>query len=73
MKYSRLRLQCETLTRKGLPCKAPAGICKNKSLRCRVHGLTSTGPNTIEGKARSANNIIKYNDQRASNNRQSKQ
>ena len=69
MKYSRLRLQCETLTRKGLPCKAPAGICKNKSLRCRVHGLSSTGPKTTEGKARSSNNIIKYNDQRASNNR----
>ena len=73
MKYSRFRLQCETLTRKGLPCKAPAGICKNGSLRCRVHGLASSGPKTIEGKARSANNIIKYNDQRASNNRQNKQ
>ena len=73
MKYSRFRLQCETLTRKKLPCKAPAGICKNGSLRCRVHGLSSTGPKTAEGKARSANNIINYNEQRANYNRENKQ
>ena len=43
---------------------------KNGRVRCKVHGGYSSGPKTAEGKARSANNIIKYNEQRASNNRQ---
>ena len=45
-------------------------MMKNGNIRCKVHGGYSTGPKTKEGKARSANNIIKYNDQRASNKRQ---
>jgi hypothetical protein len=34
-----------------------------------VHGGKSSGPKSAEGKARSANNIIKYNEQRISNNK----
>ena len=37
--------------------------------KMKVHGGYSTGPKTAEGKARSANNIIKYNEQRVNNNR----
>ena len=70
MRY-KLRLQCETLTKQGKrPCRAPGILMKNGSIRCKVHGGYSSGPKTAEGKARSANNIIKYNEQRASNNRQ---
>ncbi|BAQ86251.1 hypothetical protein [uncultured Mediterranean phage uvMED] len=43
---------------------------KNGNIRCKVHGGYSTGPKTAKGKAKSANNIIKYNEQRASINRQ---
>ena len=69
MRY-KLRLQCETLTKQGKrPCRAPGILMKNGKVRCKVHGGYSTGPKTAEGKARSANNIIKYNEQRANNNR----
>ena len=68
MRY-KLRLQCETLTKQGKrPCNAPGILCKNGRIRCRVHGGKSSGPKSAEGKARSANNIIKYNEQRISNN-----
>ena len=71
VKWKHLRLQCETLTKQGKrPCRAPGQVCKNGNVRCRVHGAASTGPLTPEGKARSANNIIKYNEQRANYNRQ---
>jgi len=70
MKY-KFRLQCETLTKQGKrPCNAPGIMCRNKSIRCKVHGGKSTGPKSLEGKARSANNIIKYNEQRAGINKQ---
>lgn len=49
---------------------APGILCKNGNIRCKVHGAYSRGPTTVEGKAKSAQNIIKYNDQRASNNRE---
>ena len=69
MRY-KFRLQCETLTKQGKrPCNAPGILMKNGRIRCKVHGGYSTGPKSAEGKARSANNIIKYNEQRASNNR----
>ena len=69
MRY-KFRLQCETLTKQGKrPCNAPRILCKNGRIRCKVHGGYSTGPKTEQGRARSANNIIKYNEQRASNNR----
>ena len=71
MKNKDLKLQCQTLTKQGKrPCRAPGIVTKKGTIRCRVHGGYSTGPKTKEGKARSANNIIKYNDQRASNKRQ---
>ena len=41
-----------------------------QTLANKNNARRSTGPKTKEGKARSANNIIKYNDQRASNKRQ---
>ncbi len=70
IKWRELRLQCETLTKQGKrPCKAPGQLCKNGRIRCRIHGAASTGPKSVYGKARSANNIIKYNDKRASYNR----
>ena len=70
MRY-KFRLQCETLTKQGKrPCNAPGILCKNGRIRCRVHGGASTGPKSAKTKAISAQNIIKYNDQRASNKRQ---
>ena len=70
VKWKNLRLQCETLTKQGKrPCRAPGQLCKNGRIRCRVHGAASTGPRSKEGKARSAKNIINYNDKRISNNR----
>ena len=72
VKWKHLRLQCETLTKQGKrPCRANGIICKNGRIRCRIHGGASSGPKTIEGKAKSAQNIIKYNDKRISNNRKS--
>ena len=56
----KFKLACQTLTKQGKrPCMAPG-----------IHGGYSRGPTTVEGKAKSAQNIIKYNDQRASNNRE---
>ena len=70
VKWRDLKLQCETLTKQGKrPCRAPGILCKNGRVRCRIHGGYSSGPKTIEGKARSAKNIINYNDKRISNNR----
>ena len=70
VKWKNLRLQCETLTKQGKrPCRAPGILCKNGRVRCRVHGGYSSGPKSKEGKARSAQNIINYNDKRISNNR----
>jgi hypothetical protein len=70
VKWRQFRLQCETLTKQGKrPCRANGIICKNGRIRCRIHGGVSTGPKTAEGKARSAKNIINYNDKRISNNR----
>ena len=69
MRY-KFRMQCETLTKQGKRhCNAPGILCKNGRIRCRVHGGKSSGPKSAEGKARSANNIIKYNEQRISNNK----
>ena len=67
----KFKLPCETLTKQGKrPCRAPGIVCKNGRIRCRVHGGASTGPKSAKTKAISAQNIIKYNDQRASNKRQ---
>ena len=58
----KFKLPCETLTKQGKrPCRAPGIVMKNGRIRCKVHGGYSTGPKTKEGKARSANNIIRYN------------
>lgn len=46
---------CNAKTRSGRPCRAlalPSG-------RCRWHGGMSTGPRTPEGRARSAQNLVK--------------
>ena len=41
--------RCGAKTRKGTQCQRPAN---KKNGRCRVHGGTSTGPRTEEGRAR---------------------
>lgn len=71
MKWSRLKLPCQTLTKQGKrPCRAPGILTKKGTIRCRIHGGVSTGPKTAEGKRKSAANIIKYNEKRDSINRQ---
>jgi len=42
--------RCLAKTRKGTPCQNPVVADRN---RCRMHGGKSTGPRTLEGKARS--------------------
>ena len=52
------RPQCGARCRDGHPCEAPAvwsastGAARNG--RCRMHGGLSTGPRTVEGRARVA-------------------
>ena len=41
--------RCEARTRKGTPCQRPARLPVG---RCRLHGGSSTGPRTAEGRAR---------------------
>ena len=43
--------RCLAQTRKGTPCQNPVVTGRN---RCRMHGGTSTGPRTAQGKARVA-------------------
>ena len=43
--------RCEAKTRKGTACQKPP--LRGKT-RCRLHGGLSTGPRTLEGKARIA-------------------
>ncbi len=49
------RVACNAMTRKGIPCKAPAvwDKIKNepKNGRCKLHGGMSTGPRTEKGRA----------------------
>ena len=47
-KHKRL---CGAKTRSGHPCRKPA---LKRKRRCRLHGGASTGPKTVEGKARIA-------------------
>jgi len=42
--------RCLAKTRQGTPCQNPVIADRN---RCRMHGGKSTGPRTVEGKARS--------------------
>ena len=42
--------RCLAKTRQGTPCQNPVVADRN---RCRMHGGKSTGPRTVEGKARS--------------------
>lgn len=49
-------LQCGAKTRAGTPCKNTA-LFRNG--RCKFHGGKSTGPRTVEGKARSSQNARK--------------
>lgn len=72
MKWSRLKLPCQTLTKQGKrPCRAPGILTKKGTIRCRIHGGASTGPKTPEGKKKSAANIIKFNNDKSnSSNRQ---
>lgn len=46
-------MTCGARNRKNLPCKR-TDLCRNG--RCKFHGGLSTGPRTVEGKARSSQN-----------------
>lgn len=50
---------CGAKNRRGTPCKIVTSTfhCKNGKYRCRYHGGLSTGPKTLEGKARSTLNL----------------
>jgi len=48
--------RCGARTRAGTPCKAAA----MPNGRCRMHGGPSTGPRTIEGKARISESRTKH-------------
>ncbi len=50
---------CGARTRSGRPCRHP-GTKRNG--RCRRHGGLSTGPKTVEGRARSSQNALKHGD-----------
>lgn len=45
--------RCEAKTRKGSPCRCKAMA----NGRCKLHGGLSTGPTSMEGKRRSAENL----------------
>jgi hypothetical protein len=45
---------CGARTRKGTPCQATVVYLRT---RCRLHGGLSTGPKTLEGKAKVALNL----------------
>lgn len=49
-------LRCGAKTRAGTPCKMK---CIYANSRCKLHGGLSTGPKSIEGKARVAKNGLK--------------
>jgi hypothetical protein len=51
------RPNCGAKTRAGGSCKAP--VVRGKS-RCRMHGGLSTGPRTVEGKARAVAAVKAY-------------
>ena len=48
----RQKLFCGARTRRGTACKCKA--LRTKRWRCRLHGGLSTGPKTVEGRARIA-------------------
>lgn len=45
--------KCQARTRKGTPCQAPAGW----NGRCKLHGGLSSGPKTLEGKAKALSKL----------------
>ena len=49
--------RCEARTRKGTACQRPARLPVG---RCRLHGGSSTGPRTAEGRARLTASKIKH-------------
>lgn len=49
-----MRIACGAVTQRGTPCAA--GAMPGRS-RCRWHGGCSTGPRTLEGKAKVALNL----------------
>jgi hypothetical protein len=49
--------RCEARTRKGTACQRPARLPVG---RCRLHGGSSTGPTTAEGRARLTASKIKH-------------
>lgn len=48
----RQKIKCGARTRRGTPCQCKAIRTKRGAMRCRLHGGLSTGPRTIEGRAR---------------------
>ena len=69
------KLQCQSKTRQSgytKQCNGVGIICKNGNVRCKNHAGRSTGPISTVGKLKSAQNIIKYNnDKRNSINNKS--
>ena len=71
MKY---KLQCQSKTRQSnytVQCNGVGIVCKNGNIRCKNHAGKSTGPISIVGKLKSAQNIKNYNDKRNSINNKS--
>jgi hypothetical protein len=48
----RQKIKCGARTRRGAPCQCKAIRTKRGAMRCRLHGGLSSGPKTIEGRAR---------------------
>lgn len=56
-------LRCGAKTRAGTPCKMKS-IYSNS--RCKLHGGLSTGPRSLEGKAKVAKNSLKVKEKKQS-------
>ena len=72
------KLQCQSKTRQSgytKQCQGVGILCKNGNIRCKNHAGKSSGPKTQAGKLKSAQNIIKYNNDKRTrlNNRNRKQ
>ena len=64
------KLQCQSKTRQSgytKQCNGVGIICKNGNIRCKNHAGRSTGPISTVGKLKSAQNIIKYNNDKRTN------
>lgn len=56
IEHNTVKITCKAKTRKGTPCRCKA----LRNGRCKFHGGLSNGPKTIEGKAKSSQNLARY-------------